>query len=74
MNQTFIERAHSMRLQADMSEGFWAKTVSHASYSENKSPSTVINFQIPEEIWKGQSVDYSTLQIFGYPAYKLVDS
>jgi len=31
MNQTFIERACSIRLQADMSEEFWAEVVNHAS-------------------------------------------
>jgi len=30
MNQTLTERARSMRLQAGMSEGFWAEAVSHA--------------------------------------------
>jgi len=33
-----------------------------------------IDLQIPEEIWRGESVDYSTLQIFGGLAYNLVDS
>jgi len=56
-----------------MSEGFWAEAVNHASYLVNMSPSTVIDLQISEEIWRGESVDYSTLQIFCCPAYSLVD-
>ena len=51
MNQTFTERARSMRLQTDMSEGFWTETVSHVSYLVNMSPSTAVDLQIPKEIW-----------------------
>ena len=61
------------KLQADMSEGFWAEAVNHASYLVNISPLTAIDPQIPEEIWRGVSVDYSTLRIFGCPSYSLVD-
>ena len=57
-----------------MSEGFWTEAVNHASYLVNMSPSTSIDLQIPQEIWLGVSVDYSTLRIFGCPAYSLVDS
>jgi len=39
-----------MRLHADMSEGFWAEVMSHASYLLNMSPSTAVDLQIPEEI------------------------
>jgi len=58
MNQTLIECARSIRLQADMSVGFWAEAVNHASYLVNMSPSTAIDLQIPEEIWREVSVDY----------------
>jgi len=74
MNQTFTECAHNIRLHADISERFWAETVNHASYLVNISPSTTIDLQIPEEIWRRVSVDYSTLWIFGCPVYNLVDS
>jgi len=37
------------------------------------SPSIAIDLQIPEEIWRRVSVDYSTLRIFYYSAYSLVD-
>jgi len=74
MNQTLTERACSIRLQADMSEGFWAEAVNHVSYLRSRSPSTTINLQIPEEIWRGEYVDYSTLRIFGCLAYSLADS
>ena len=74
MNQTLSERARSIRIQADMSEGFWAETMNHVSYLVNMSPSTAIDLHIPEEIWRGVSMDYSILQTFGCQAYSLVDS
>ena len=50
MNQTLTELARSIRLQADMPEGFWAEEVNHASYLVNMSTSTAIDIQILEEI------------------------
>jgi len=52
MNQTLTERARGMRLQTDMSEGFWAEAVSHACYLVNSSPSTAVDLHILEEIWR----------------------
>ena len=54
MNRTLTERACNIRLQVDMSEGFWAEVVNHASYLVNMSPSIAIYLQIPEEIWRGK--------------------
>ena len=53
MNQTLTKRACSIRLHAGMLEGFWAEVVSHACYLANMSPSTAIDLQISEEIWRG---------------------
>ena len=48
--------------------------MNHAFWLINRSPSTIIYLQIPEEIWRGESVDYATIHIFGCLAYNLVDS
>jgi len=56
-----------------MSEEFWVEAVNHASYLVNRSPSTAVDLQIPEEIWRGEFVNHSTLRIFGCSAYNLVD-
>jgi len=61
MNQTLTKRARSIRLQADMSEGFWAETVSHACYLVDMSLPIAVDFQILEEIWREESVGYSIL-------------
>src|SRR3954468_765352 len=57
-----------------MLEGLWAEAVNHAGYLINRSPLTTIDLQIPEEIWRGEAVDYSTLRIFDCPAFSLVGS
>jgi len=74
MNRTFTERARSIRIQADMSEGFWAEEMNYVRYLVNMSPSTAIDLQILEEICQGVSVDYSSSRIFYCPVYSLVDS
>jgi len=43
MNQILTECAQGIRLPSDMSEEFWAEAVNHASYLENRSPSTAID-------------------------------
>ena len=50
MNQTLTEYARRMRLQADMSEGFWAETVSHVSYLVDRSPSIALIFKSQKNI------------------------
>ena len=74
MNRILTECACNIILQADISEGFWAEAVNHASYPVNMSPSTAIDLQIPEKIWREESVDYPTLRIFSCSAYSFVDS
>jgi len=74
MNRTLTERACSIRLQDDLSEGFWVEEMNHVSYLVNMSPSIAIDLQISEEIWRGEFVNYSILQIFSCPTYSLVDS
>ena len=54
MNQTLTERARSINLQADMSEGFCVEAVNHASHLVNMSPLISNDLQIPEEIWRGE--------------------
>ena len=63
-----------MRLNARLPKVFWAKTVNIASFIINRSPSSAIDFKIPEEVWSGKPVDYSSLKIFGCPASVHVQS
>ena len=58
-----------MRLNAGLPKVFWAETFNTASFIINRSPSSAIDFKIPKEVWSGRLVDYSSIKIFGYPAY-----
>ena len=50
-------------------KAFWAEAVSIACYLVNRSPQTSIEFQILEEVWSGNLIDYSILRIFGCPVF-----
>ena len=48
---------------------FSAETVNTTSFIINRSPSSAIDFKILEEVWSSRPVNYSSLKIFGCPAY-----
>lgn len=51
MNQTLVQRARCMRIDAGLSKKFWAEAVNTAAYLVNRSPSTAIDFKTPQEVW-----------------------
>ena len=63
-----------MRLKVGLPKVFWAEIVNTASFIINRSPSSAIDFKIPEEVWSGKPVDYLSLKIFGCLAYVHVQS
>ncbi|KAH9684612.1 DNA (cytosine-5)-methyltransferase 1B [Citrus sinensis] len=69
MNRTIIERVRCMLLNANLSKGFWAETVTTIAYLINRSPSSTLGFKTPQELWSGKPPDLSNLRIFGCPAY-----
>jgi len=54
-------------------KAFWTEAVSTACYLVNQSLQTSIDFQIPEEVWLSNPVDYSMLSIFGCPMFAYVN-
>ena len=40
----------------------------------NRSPSATLDGKVAGEVWTGKEVDYSTLEIFGCPAYTHIPS
>ena len=74
MNITLEEKARCMRLNAGLPKVFWAETVNTVSFIINRSPSSTIDFKIPEEVWSGRPIIYSSLKIFGCPVYVHVQS
>ena len=74
MNKTLAERVRCMRLNAGLPKVIWVETINTANFIINRSPSSTIDFKIPEEVQSGKLVDYSSLKIFGVPAYMHVQS
>eukprot|EP00253_Pinus_taeda_P021916 PITA_21916 len=67
-----MERARSMISNFNLQNELWEEAISTACYLVNRSPSVKINCKIPEEVWSGQSCDYSHLRIFGCDAYAFI--
>ena len=74
MNRTLAKRAKRMRLNVRLPKVFWAETINIANFIINRSPSSAIDFKIPEEVWSGRPIAYLSLKIFGCPAYVHVQS
>ena len=73
MNRTIMERARSMRLHAGLPLTFWAEAISTIVYLINRSPSTVLDGNLPEEAWTSKKVNYSFLKVFGCEAFMHID-
>ncbi len=74
MNRTIAERARCLRLNAGLTKNFWADAVSMACFLINRSPRVTLEGKVAEEVWTGNEVDYSSLRVFGCPAYMHVSS
>jgi hypothetical protein len=57
-------------LNAGLVKIFWADAVSMACYLINRS----LDRKVAEEVWTGNEVDYSSLRVFGCPAYVHIPS
>lgn len=75
VNQTLLERARCMLSNASQwhQHDLWVVAISMSFCLVNRSPHSVIDFNIHEEIWSENCVDYSFLCILGWPAFVHVD-
>ena len=74
MNRTIAKRARCLRLNAGLAKNFWAEAVNMACFLINRSPRARLDGRVSEEVWTGSEVDYSSLRVFGCPAYVHVSS
>jgi hypothetical protein len=63
MNRTLLEKARCIRLSARLPKCLWAKPINYACFITNRSPTAEIDFNVPEEVWSSEPVDYSMLRI-----------
>ena len=64
-----MNKVRTMLSESGLSQRFWAEAASTAVYLINRSPSSVINFQVPEELWTSTMPSLEGLRRFGCLAY-----
>ncbi|CAA7029323.1 unnamed protein product [Microthlaspi erraticum] len=69
MNRTIMDKVRSMLQETGLESEFWAEAASTAVYIINRSPSSAIEFEVPEHLWTGHKPDYSHLRRFGCISY-----
>ncbi|CAA7014375.1 unnamed protein product [Microthlaspi erraticum] len=69
MNRTIMDKVKSMLQETGLEGEFWAEAASTAVYIINRSPSSAIEFEVPEYLWTGIKPGYSHLRRFGCVAY-----
>lgn len=54
MNQTVLDKVRCMLVESGLPKQFWREAVTTAACMVNKSPSTALSFEIPDEVlvWK----------------------
>ncbi|KAL4383727.1 hypothetical protein GQ457_15G024680 [Hibiscus cannabinus] len=69
MNKTIEERVRSMLSNAQLSKSFWGEAVKTATKIVNHSPSSALDGEIPEQVWRGKNVSYEHFKVFGCRAF-----
>lgn len=67
--ELFQKKARCIFLSSGLPKLFWGEATKTASYLINRSSASAIHFITPEEKWKGKSVDFSNLRVFGCTAF-----
>lgn len=65
MNRTVIEKARCMLFDSQLPKKFWAEAVNAAVHVLNRSPTSVLNGQIPEEVWSNKKINTNYFRVFG---------
>lgn len=69
MDMTIMNKVKCMLSESGMEKQFWAEAASIAVFVINKSPSSSIDFDIPNEVWTRHPPDYKILRRFEPMAY-----
>lgn len=69
MNRTIMDKVRCMLAESGMPNVFWAEAASTACYLINRSPSSAIDFLVPDFKWSNVKPGYNHLRIFGCIAY-----
>lgn len=69
LNQTIVNAARSMLIQAKLPIKFWAEAINCAVYIKNRSVTSALSKTTPYQVWFGKKPDVSNLRVFGCLAY-----
>ena len=69
LNMTIMNKFRSMLSESGLRQKFWVEATSTAVYLINRTPSSTIEFKIPEEMWTTALSDLMGLRRFGCVAY-----
>jgi hypothetical protein len=69
VNRSIAERARCLKLNVGLVKIFWADAMSMACYLINRSRRAALDGKVAKDVWTSNEVDYSSLRVFGYPAY-----
>ncbi|CAA7024878.1 unnamed protein product [Microthlaspi erraticum] len=69
LNRTLMNRVRSMLSESGLEQKFWAEAASTTVYLTNRTPSSEIDFDIPEERWTSAVPSLEGLRRFGCVAY-----
>lgn len=69
LNRTIMNKVRSMLSESGLELKFWAEAAATVVYLINRSPSSALEFKIPEEMWTSSTLDLSNLKRFGCLAY-----
>lgn len=64
-NQTIMNLVRSALTEKKMPKEFWAEGVRWITYVLNRSPTTALKDQTPEEVWSGIKPDVKHFKVFG---------
>ena len=69
-NWMILDKVRSMVYNAGLSLGFWEMAADAAVHIYNRTPTRVLSWQTPHELWNnGHIPDISYLRVFGCKAY-----
>ncbi|CAA7041690.1 unnamed protein product [Microthlaspi erraticum] len=69
MNRTVMEKVRCLLDESGLGEVFWAEAVATAVYLINRSPSSAVDHNVPEQFWLNRKPGYKHLRRFGSVAY-----
>ncbi|GAA0169115.1 hypothetical protein LIER_40709 [Lithospermum erythrorhizon] len=69
MNRTIVEKIRCMLSHSNLPRSFWGEALCASIPVINRSPTTILEGQVPEEVWSGKKVSYKHLRVFGCRAF-----